>query len=69
MAVFWAVASCSLEDIDRRFRGAYCFHHQGDGGRKLLCNIGATSQKTATFMLVVVRTSNLAMKHYKVDQE
>jgi hypothetical protein len=27
MAVFWDVASCSLEDIDRRFRAAYCLHH------------------------------------------
>jgi hypothetical protein len=30
MAVFWNVAPCSLVDIDRRFRGTYCFHHQGD---------------------------------------
>jgi hypothetical protein len=27
MAVFWNVASCSLVDINRRFRGAYCIHH------------------------------------------
>jgi hypothetical protein len=26
MAVFWDVAPCSLMDIDRRFRGAYCHH-------------------------------------------
>jgi hypothetical protein len=33
MAVFWNVAPCSLLGIDRRFRGANCFHHQGvDGG-------------------------------------
>jgi hypothetical protein len=24
MAVFWDVAPCSLVDIDRSFRGAYC---------------------------------------------
>jgi hypothetical protein len=30
MTVFWYVAPCSLLEIDRRFRGAYCFHHQGD---------------------------------------
>jgi hypothetical protein len=29
MAVFWDVAPCSLVDTDRRFRGAYCLHHQG----------------------------------------
>jgi hypothetical protein len=26
---FWDVAPCSLEQIDIRFRGAYCLHHQG----------------------------------------
>jgi hypothetical protein len=30
MAVFWDVATCGLVDRDRRFRGAYCLHHQGD---------------------------------------
>jgi hypothetical protein len=25
--VFWDVAACSLVEIDRRFRGAYCLHH------------------------------------------
>jgi hypothetical protein len=29
MADFWDVAPCSLIDTDRRFRGAYCLHHQG----------------------------------------
>jgi hypothetical protein len=27
-AVFWAVAPCSLVEIYRRFRGAFCLHHQ-----------------------------------------
>jgi hypothetical protein len=27
---FWNVVLCSLVGIDQRFRGAYCFHHQGD---------------------------------------
>jgi hypothetical protein len=30
MAVFWDTAPCTLADIDRRFRGAYCLHRQGD---------------------------------------
>jgi hypothetical protein len=30
MAVLWDVAECSLVDIDRRFRGAYCRHHQDE---------------------------------------
>jgi hypothetical protein len=31
MTVFWDVAPCSLVEIDRRFSGAYCLHHQDDG--------------------------------------
>jgi hypothetical protein len=27
---FWHVTPCSLIDIGRRFRGAYCLHHQDD---------------------------------------
>jgi hypothetical protein len=26
--VFWDVALCSQVDVDRRFIGAYCLHHQ-----------------------------------------
>jgi hypothetical protein len=29
MAVFWVAAPCSLVEIYRRVRGAYCLHHQG----------------------------------------
>jgi hypothetical protein len=37
MTVFLAVAPCSLVEIDRCFRGAYCFHHlRDDGGSKQL---------------------------------
>jgi hypothetical protein len=28
MAVFWDVAPCSLVEVYRRFRGAYCLHLQ-----------------------------------------
>jgi hypothetical protein len=27
--VFWDVLPCSQIDVDRRFRGACCLHHQG----------------------------------------
>jgi hypothetical protein len=41
MNVFWDVAQCNPVETDRRFRGAYCLHHQGDnGGSKHLRNIG-----------------------------
>jgi hypothetical protein len=31
MAVFWVIAPYSLVEVYRRFRGACCLHHQGDG--------------------------------------
>jgi hypothetical protein len=30
MAVFWVVTLCSLVEVYRHFRGAYCLHHQSD---------------------------------------
>jgi hypothetical protein len=30
MTSFWDIASCSLVEIYERFKGNYCFHHQGD---------------------------------------
>jgi hypothetical protein len=30
MAVFWVVAPCSLVEVNQRFRGPCCLHHQGD---------------------------------------
>jgi hypothetical protein len=32
---FWDIAPCSLVGTDRRFRGAYYLHHEGDGGNTL----------------------------------
>jgi hypothetical protein len=28
LRVFWDIAPCSHVEVDRRFRGAYCLHHQ-----------------------------------------
>jgi hypothetical protein len=28
-AAFWSNAPCNIAEIDKRFRGAYCLHHQG----------------------------------------
>jgi hypothetical protein len=53
MAVFWDVAPCILEVIDRRLGGAYCLHHQGDISTRLH---GTASQKRAIFILAAVRT-------------
>jgi hypothetical protein len=39
MTVFWDVAPCSHVQIDRRFRGDCCLHHQGDelAAREKVC--------------------------------
>jgi hypothetical protein len=71
MAVFWVVAACSLVEFYQRFRGPCCLHHQGDhrpddggskGPLKRWYNStrlhAATTQKTAIFILIAVKTSN-----------
>jgi hypothetical protein len=63
MAVLWVVAPCSLVEVYQRFRGPCCPHHQEDpedpkrwqSSTRLH---GATTQKTAIFVLTAVRTSN-----------
>jgi hypothetical protein len=30
MTSFCDIVSCGLVDVDRRFRGTYCFYHQSD---------------------------------------
>jgi hypothetical protein len=51
IAVFWVVAPCSLVEVYQRFRGP-CSHQQQTTLH------GATTQKTAIFILTAVRTSN-----------
>jgi hypothetical protein len=29
MKAFWDIVTCCLVEVDRRFGGAYCLHHQG----------------------------------------
>jgi hypothetical protein len=54
---FWDAAPCNLVGADRRFKGAYCLHHQGDRWALLKCQYnptrlhGATSQKAVIFLL------------------
>jgi hypothetical protein len=53
--VFWDVLPCKMI-VDRRFRGAYCLHHQGS---EIIIH-GSTSQKTIlNIILAAVRTWNL----------
>jgi hypothetical protein len=42
MAAFWVTALCSLVEVDRRFRGAYCLHRQG-GQTSIIARISETS--------------------------
>jgi hypothetical protein len=37
---FWDIAPCSLLEIDRLFRGAYCICHRSDGSSAHLWNVG-----------------------------
>jgi hypothetical protein len=36
IAVFCVTVQCSPVEINRRFRGAHCLHHQSDGRHKIL---------------------------------
>jgi hypothetical protein len=58
MRAFWDVTPCSLVGVDRRFRGAYCLHHQGDESSSPTRLHGATSQKALTFMIVMIYSNN-----------
>jgi hypothetical protein len=46
---FLDVASCSLVEVDRRFRGECCLHHQGDDQSTSSRLHDAISQKTVMF--------------------
>jgi hypothetical protein len=54
--VFCDVAPCSLVEIDRRFRGAYCLHQGPNyGGRKHLWNVGQfLPDNSASFQETVI---------------
>jgi hypothetical protein len=50
LRAFWDIAPCSLVGVDRRFRGAYCLHHQGDESSPTPLRLhGAISQKALVF--------------------
>jgi len=67
MTAFCNIAPCSLVEVDRRFRGYYCLHHQGDDwGSTQVWNAGLlqqdymalSSQKDVIFTLTTMRTRN-----------
>jgi hypothetical protein len=48
MTVFWGIASCSLVEIDRRFRDAYCLNHP-DLLIALMMEAASTSETSVIF--------------------
>jgi len=52
MTLFWYVAPCSPVETDRRFRGAYCYHHQR--GDKHILNTGQFVSEFCTDVLLRV---------------
>jgi hypothetical protein len=60
MAVLWDVTSCSLVDIIRRFRDAYC-NHTDNGSNKLLRNV----QPVCTRLHSVPGDSHIVLFSYK----
>jgi hypothetical protein len=40
---------CSIVEVDRRFRGTYCFHHQGDEYFRLMMEAVRTSEMSVNF--------------------
>jgi hypothetical protein len=63
MAVFWVVASSSLVDVHRRFRGACCFHHQGDDRGIALTMEAASASETLVYFYQTTRRKNPEDSH------
>jgi hypothetical protein len=49
MTVFWDIPPCSLIEVDRRFRSAYCLHHQGDDLIALKMEAVSTPETSVNF--------------------
>jgi hypothetical protein len=52
---FWDVAACSHVEVDRRFRCAYCFHHQRMKFFALMMGAVRTSQTSLNFNVTTWR--------------
>jgi hypothetical protein len=49
MIAFWDIVPCSFIEVDQRFRGAYCLHHQGNKCITLMMEAGLTSETSFYF--------------------
>jgi hypothetical protein len=54
--VFWDVAPCSHVEVDRRFRGAYCLHHQGGDRDDGLQKTGKLVRMTLSSLSQIILT-------------
>jgi hypothetical protein len=53
--VFYDVAPCSHVEVDRRFRGTYFLHHQGDVFITLMMETVGTSESSVHFNVTTQR--------------
>jgi hypothetical protein len=63
MTVFWDIAPCSFVEVNRRFGGTYCLHHQGDVMTSRRC-----IQKAVIFLLAAMR-SHIELVYAEVIRE
>jgi hypothetical protein len=57
----WETALCSLVEVDRRFRGAYCLHYRLYDGEMMeaIC----TSETSANFKKTTLRYRSIPERH------
>jgi hypothetical protein len=61
MVVIWGLLSCSLVEVNRRFRCAYCLHDQGD---EVSTNFYKTTRRSIPKgRLNIRRRDNLKSRH------
>jgi hypothetical protein len=58
MIAFWDIAPCSPVEVDQRFRGVYCLHHQGDGNHSESCHLQYKASLNCLELEVMYSLSN-----------
>jgi hypothetical protein len=65
---FWDAVSCSLLKTDRRFRGAYCLHYQGEDHLIALMMESASTSETLVNFYQVTKP-NIPEASYVLDSK
>jgi hypothetical protein len=60
---FWEITPCNLVEADRRFRGSYCFHHQGDSSTLLWSHYTPLKRRFISTRLQVLYPRRLASSY------